>query len=59
VIIIAHRLSSIVDADRILYVQDGSILAQGKHNELIESCEEYRKLYEKEEISPCPPERYV
>ena len=50
VIIIAHRLSSIVDADRILYVQDGSILAQGKHNELIESCEEYRRLYEKEEI---------
>ncbi|SFI24028.1 ATP-binding cassette, subfamily B [Pseudobutyrivibrio sp. OR37] len=49
VIIIAHRLSTIVGADRILYLQDGQILAEGTHDELINSCAQYRELYEKED----------
>ena len=49
IIIVAHRLSTIVNADRILYLQDGRILAQGKHNELLANCPEYRELYEIED----------
>ena len=48
VITIAHRLSTVIGADRILYVEDGRILEQGSHAELLERCEPYRKLYEAE-----------
>jgi len=44
VIIIAHRLSTIAGADRILYMQDGRILAEGKHEELLKTCEPYQTL---------------
>lgn len=49
IVMIAHRLSTVVDADRILYIEDGRVLAQGKHDELVASCEEYRTLYDTEE----------
>ena len=45
VITIAHRLSTIVNSDRILFLSDGKIIAEGKHNELLEKCQEYRNLY--------------
>ena len=48
VLLIAHRISTIVDADRIVFIDDGRILAQGKHFELMEKCEQYRKLYSAE-----------
>lgn len=48
VIMIAHRLSSIKDADRIAVLSDGKIIAQGKHEELLSTCEEYRDLYQSE-----------
>jgi ABC-type multidrug transport system fused ATPase/permease subunit len=41
---IAHRLSTVVDADVIVVMQDGRILDQGKHGELLERCEAYRGL---------------
>ncbi len=50
VVIIAHRLSTVFGADRIFYMQDGRIRAEGTHAELLESCEPYRHLYQ-EEIS--------
>ena len=50
ILIIAHRLSTIKNADRILYLEDGMIKAEGNHNELIKSCEGYKKLYESENI---------
>ena len=43
-IIIAHRLSTIQHADRILYFENGSIIASGKHNDLLEQSESYRRL---------------
>ena len=46
VIIIAHRLSTIKNADRIMLVGDKRILASGTHEELMETSEEYRRLYE-------------
>ncbi len=48
IMIIAHRLSTIRDADRIMVVGDKKILASGTHNELLQTCEEYRMLYQSE-----------
>ena len=47
-IIVAHRLSTIIGADRIFFVKNGKILAEGTHDELIVSCPDYRTLYETE-----------
>ncbi len=44
--IIAHRLSTIINADRIVVLDAGRIIAQGSHQELLESCRLYRQLYE-------------
>ena len=41
-----------MNADRILYMQDGRILAEGTHEELMRSCEEYRTLAAMEKTEP-------
>ncbi len=46
VIVIAHRLSTITGADNIAVVKDGRIEAQGKHEELLESCALYREMWQ-------------
>lgn len=51
VIIVAHRLSTIKDADTIHFLRGGSILASGTHEELMETCEPYKNLYEIESRS--------
>jgi subfamily B ATP-binding cassette protein MsbA len=43
-ITIAHRLSTIEHADKILVLQKGTIVAQGTHEELLESSEVYQRL---------------
>lgn len=43
-IIVAHRLSSILNADKILFFKDGRIIAQGTHRELLSSLPEYEEL---------------
>jgi ATP-binding cassette subfamily B protein len=43
-VIVAHRLSSILKADKILFFKDGRIIAQGRHDQLVESLPEYREL---------------
>ncbi|WP_222850432.1 ABC transporter ATP-binding protein [Paenibacillus tengchongensis] len=45
-IVIAHRLSTIISADQILVVQAGSIVQQGRHEELLAEDGIYRDLYE-------------
>jgi len=46
VIIIAHRLSTITDADQILVFDKGSIVASGKHHQLLESSELYNRMWD-------------
>ncbi len=48
ILIVAHRLSTVVNSDRILFVKDGKILAEGSHKELLKTCSDYRSLYETE-----------
>lgn len=45
-LIVAHRLTSVLDADEILYFSNGRITARGKHNELLQKSPEYQKLVE-------------
>ena len=45
-IVVAHRLSTIKNADEILVVMDGMIVERGSHEELIKQNGEYKKLYE-------------
>lgn len=47
-IVIAHRLSTIIKADQIVIFENGKIIAQGNHNELINTSEKYNKMWEAE-----------
>ena len=51
VIIVAHRLSTIIDADIIYVVDKGKVIESGNHNNLLNNCEIYRNLYEKESLN--------
>ena len=46
VLIIAHRLSTVKNADRILVLQDGRIVEEGTHEQLLAKGTLYRRLYE-------------
>lgn len=45
-IIISQRISSVEEADKILVLDDGNIVAFGPHKELIETCDIYKEVYE-------------
>ncbi len=44
-IIIAQRISSVIDADKIVVIDDGQITGVGSHQELMQSCEAYAEIY--------------
>ncbi|RGK66729.1 ABC transporter ATP-binding protein [Enterocloster bolteae] len=46
IIMVAQRISTILDADRILVVDDGMIVGQGTHKELLNTCPLYREIAE-------------
>ena len=49
-ILIAHRISTIEKMDLILFIEDGRLAAAGKHEDLLSSCPEYRKMVELQKL---------
>lgn len=45
-VIIAQRISSVMDADKIIVMEDGAIAACGTHEELIQNCRTYQEIYD-------------
>ncbi|MBR6055880.1 MAG: ABC transporter ATP-binding protein [Bacilli bacterium] len=45
-IIVSQRASSLIDCDKILVFDNGQIIASGKHEELLKSCDIYREIFE-------------
>ncbi len=43
-LVIAHRLSTVLHADRIYAMKNGKVVASGPHAELVQSCEYYAEL---------------
>ena len=48
-LIIAQRVISVMDADMILVLDDGHIVGQGTHAQLLDSCDIYREVYESQQ----------
>ena len=48
-IIIAQRVASVRDADLILVMDGGRVVAQGSHEELMQTCSIYREVYESQQ----------
>lgn len=48
VVMIAHRLSTVMDADQIYVLEKGRVLASGNHDKLIIECVEYKEMVEKQ-----------
>ena len=44
-LIIAQRINSVIDADKIVVIDNGKIVSVGKHADLIDSCKEYQEIY--------------
>ena len=49
-ILIAHRISTIEKMDSILFIDDGVLVDQGKHQDLYERCPEYRKMVDLQKL---------
>jgi len=49
--VIAHRFSTVMSAETIVVMDDGQIIAQGRHEELIQTCPLYQSLYETQLIA--------
>ena len=45
-VIVAERVSAVMNADEILVLHNGEIIGRGRHDHLIESCDEYRDIYQ-------------
>ena len=45
---IAHRLSTVIDCDKIFVIDDGRVVSVGNHEYLLKNSEVYQRLYKKE-----------
>jgi ATP-binding cassette subfamily B protein len=46
VVVVAQRVSTIVDAEQIVVLADGRVVGTGTHDELLEGCATYREIVE-------------
>ena len=44
VVIVAQRVSTIMNADRIIVMDEGKVMGMGTHRELLKTCETYREI---------------
>ena len=51
VIVVAQRVSTIVDADQIVVLEDGRVVGTGTHEELLQTCETYREIVQSQEAT--------
>lgn len=51
VICISHSVDIINDMDKVIFIKNGSVFAEGKHHELLISCKEYKQHWENETVS--------
>lgn len=51
VIVVTHRVSTVRDSDRIIILQEGEVMDDGTHNQLLERSELYRRLCEMQLVS--------
>ena len=49
-ILIAHRISTIEQMDKVLFIDEGKVAAFGTHQELYDTCSEYRKMVELQKL---------
>jgi ATP-binding cassette subfamily B multidrug efflux pump len=54
VIIVAQRVSTIVDADQIVVLEDGEIVGIGRHEELLDTCQTYLEIVESQQTVGAP-----
>jgi len=47
-IVIAHRLSTVLNSDKIYVIKDGQVVGEGKHDDLLQTSKEYKNFYDKQ-----------
>ncbi|WP_446212639.1 ABC transporter ATP-binding protein [Micromonospora sp. IBSANI012] len=54
VVIVAQRVSTIVDADQIIVLEDGGVVGTGRHEELLKSCPTYAEIVASQQTAEVP-----
>ena len=49
-ILIAHRITTVENMDKIVFIEDGKLIDVGSHKELLERCSKYRKTVELQKL---------